>query len=130
MSRPDPAFAATAWWARSGSQGDNAGLSGAEAARRLVEHGPNRVDTAPGHSLPRELLRRLADGERFGQRQLHKGRLYQVKQRGLRHEREVDRRLRQGLLRQLDLDARVTWFPAQAAVEPRAASVACSAAVP
>jgi len=61
MSRPDPAFAATAWWARSGSQGDNAGLSGAEAARRLVEHGPNRVDTAPGHSLPRELLRRLAD---------------------------------------------------------------------
>lgn len=77
-----------------------------------------------------ELLRRLADGERFGQRQLHKGRLYQVKQRGLRHERQVDRLLRQGLLRQLDLDARVTWFPAQAAVEPRAASVACSAAVP
>ncbi|MBS0593050.1 MAG: hypothetical protein JSR84_06250, partial [Proteobacteria bacterium] len=77
-----------------------------------------------------ELLRRLADGERFGQRQLHKGRLYQVKQRGLRHERQVDRLLRQGLLRQLDLDARVTWFPAQAAVEPRAASLACSAAVP
>jgi methionyl-tRNA formyltransferase len=56
---------------------------------------------------------RLAAGERFGQTQPHKGRLYQVKQRGLRHEREVDRRLRSGLLRGLNLDARVTWFPTQ-----------------
>jgi hypothetical protein len=59
-----------------------------------------------------ELLRRLAAGERFGQVQPHKGRLYQVKQRGLRHEREVARRLNAGLLRGQDLDTRVTWYPA------------------
>lgn len=59
-----------------------------------------------------ELLRRLAAGERFGQRQAHKGRLYQVKQRGLRHERSLARRLQTGLLRNLNLDLRVTWFPA------------------
>ena len=59
-----------------------------------------------------ELLRRLAAGERFGQRQSHKGRLYQVKQRGLRQEREVQRRLSQGLLQGLHLDVRVTWYPA------------------
>lgn len=58
-----------------------------------------------------ELLRRLAAGERFGQTQPHKGRLYQVKQRGLRHEREVNLRLSLGLLRGLDLRDRVTWFP-------------------
>lgn len=60
-----------------------------------------------------EFLRRLAAGERFGQSQPHKGRLYQVKQRGLRHERKVDRRLREGLLHGLDLGSRVTWFAAQ-----------------
>jgi methionyl-tRNA formyltransferase len=59
-------------------------------------------------------LARTAQGERFGQSQPHKGRLYQVKQRGLRHERLVDRRLRNGLLRELNLDERVTWFPATA----------------
>ncbi|MCI1193135.1 hypothetical protein MOJ79_14935 [Calidifontimicrobium sp. SYSU G02091] len=59
-----------------------------------------------------ELLRRLAAGERFGQVQPHKGHLYQVKQRGLRHERVVDRRLAQGLLRGLDLGVRVRWYPA------------------
>lgn len=58
-----------------------------------------------------ELLRRLAAGERFGQTQPHKGRLYQVKQRGLRHERHVAQRLQQGLLRNLDLGPRVTWYP-------------------
>lgn len=59
-----------------------------------------------------ELLRRLAAGQRFGQLQSHKGRLYQVKQRGLRHEREVAHALREGLLRDVDLELRVTWFPA------------------
>ncbi len=59
-----------------------------------------------------ELLRRLAAGERFGQRQPHKGRLYQVKQRGLRHERVVGRRLRGGLLKHLALGVRVRWYPA------------------
>jgi hypothetical protein len=62
-----------------------------------------------------ELLRRLAAGERFGQTQPHKGRLYQVKQRGLRHERVVDRRLREGLLKNLALGVRVQWYPAPAA---------------
>lgn len=59
-----------------------------------------------------ELLRRLAAGERFGQVQPHKGRLYQVKQRGLRHERVVSRKLREGLLRGKSFAARVTWFTA------------------
>lgn len=58
-----------------------------------------------------EFLRRLAAGERFGQSQPHKGRLYQVKQRGLRHERRVDRLLREGLLRRENPGLRVTWFP-------------------
>ncbi len=61
-----------------------------------------------------EFLARTAAGEQFGQSQPHKGRLYQVKQRGLRHERAVDRRLRDGLLHNLDMDARVTWFPVAA----------------
>jgi hypothetical protein len=59
-----------------------------------------------------ELLQRLAAGERFGQTQPHKGRLYQVKQRGLTQERVVSRRLQEGLLKGLDLDVRVTWYPA------------------
>jgi len=59
-----------------------------------------------------EFVRRLGEGEGFGQRQPHKGRLYQVKQRGLSQERQVDRRLRDGLLRDLNLPRRVTWFTA------------------
>jgi len=65
-----------------------------------------------------ELLRRVADGERFGQTQPSKGRLYQVKQRGLRQERVVARRLQEGLLQGLDLDARVTWYPSVSAPVP------------
>lgn len=59
-----------------------------------------------------ELLRRLAAGERFGQAQPHNGRLYQVKQRGLREERMVERHLRGGLLVGCALEQRVAWFPA------------------
>lgn len=66
-----------------------------------------------------DLVQRLAAGERFGQTQPHKGRLYQVKQRGLRQENIVARHLREGLLRGLDLDTRVTWFPAAAPASPR-----------
>ncbi len=66
-----------------------------------------------------EFVRRLAAGERFGQTQPHKGRLYQVKQRGLRHENAVARRLREGLLRDLDLDARVTWYPSMQVSDTR-----------
>jgi methionyl-tRNA formyltransferase len=58
-----------------------------------------------------ELVQRLAVGERFGQTQPHKGRLYQVRQRGLRHERVVAQKLKGGLLRGVDLDARIRWFP-------------------
>ncbi len=57
-----------------------------------------------------EFVRRLAAGERFGVVQPHKGRLYQVKQRALRHEREVERKLRAGMLRKTTLGRRVTWF--------------------
>lgn len=57
-----------------------------------------------------EFLARTAQGEHFGQSQPHKGRLYQVKQRGLRHERQVDKRLAEGLLKKLKLDARIIWF--------------------
>lgn len=64
-----------------------------------------------------ELLHRLAAGERFGQMQPHKGRLYQVRQRGWRHERRLDDLLRGGLLRGLDLDTRVTWYPVQSGQE-------------
>jgi methionyl-tRNA formyltransferase len=66
-----------------------------------------------------EFVRRLAAGERFGQRQAHKGRLYQVRQRGLRHENVVARRLREGMLRDASLEARVTWYPSVPASRPR-----------
>ena len=57
-----------------------------------------------------ELLRRLASGESCGEAQHHTGRLYQVKDRGLRHERRLAERLAGGLLRDLNLPARVRWF--------------------
>jgi len=60
-----------------------------------------------------ELLERLAGGERFGVPQSGKGRLYQVKQRGWRHERRVDRLLRDGLLERATLGRRVRWFRPQ-----------------
>lgn len=57
-----------------------------------------------------ELCERLGRGEVFGQNQPGKGRLYQVKDRGLRHERELERRLRGGMLGQVALPKRATWF--------------------
>jgi len=57
-----------------------------------------------------ELMRRLAGGERLGAPQHGKGCLYQVKQRGLRHERKVERMLAEGLLHDRELGLRVTWF--------------------
>jgi hypothetical protein len=68
-------------------------------------------------SVYAELIRRLAVGEQFGQPQQGKGSLYQVRQRGLRHERRLERALRSGLLARADLKTRVRWFP----VEERAA---------
>jgi methionyl-tRNA formyltransferase len=59
-----------------------------------------------------ELMQRLAQGEALGVVQHDKGRLYQVRQRGLRQELTVEHRLRDGLLCDLDLGPRVRWFPA------------------
>lgn len=60
-----------------------------------------------------EFVQRLAAGERFGQAQPGRGRLYQVKQRGLRHERDLTRRLARGMLDEISLPRRVKWFPAE-----------------
>lgn len=60
-----------------------------------------------------ELLEKLAKGERFGQRQSSKGRLYQVRDRQWKHERELEQMLADGLLRDVNLPKRVTWFNSQ-----------------
>lgn len=58
-----------------------------------------------------EFIERVGNGERLGGRpQASKGRLYQVKDRLLRHERALERKLRTGLLRGCALPARVRWF--------------------
>jgi methionyl-tRNA formyltransferase len=57
-----------------------------------------------------EALGRLARGEGLGEAQSDKGRLYQVKDRGWRHERCVRDRLRAGLLQGISLTKRVHWF--------------------
>ena len=57
-----------------------------------------------------ELLERLGRGDALGEPQREKGRLYQVKQRGWREERELARQLANGLLRGLNLPRRVQWF--------------------
>ena len=59
-----------------------------------------------------ELCERLEAGTRFGCSQKEKGRLYQVKDRGWRHERALDAKLRSGLLNGLNLPLRVRWFTA------------------
>jgi hypothetical protein len=58
-------------------------------------------------------MQRLACNEEVGAPQHVKGCLYQVKQRGLRHERKVERMLAEGLLRNRELGLRVRWFPAE-----------------
>ena len=57
-----------------------------------------------------EFVRRLGAGESFGVAQPGKGRLYQVKDRGLRHERALKASLAAGLLTHCRLPPRVTWF--------------------
>ena len=59
-----------------------------------------------------ELLARMEKGERFGQPQRDKGRLYRVRDRGWRHERDLAERLRRGMLRGIRLPPRVTWYTA------------------
>lgn len=58
-----------------------------------------------------ELFHRLERGERFGQHQGVKGRLYQVKDRGLRHEQHLAKKMQHGLLNGVKLPRRVRWFP-------------------
>jgi len=53
---------------------------------------------------------RLAHGEILGEPQQGKGRLYQVKERGLWQEQQMAERLRGGLLRGVHLPPRVKWF--------------------
>jgi hypothetical protein len=57
-----------------------------------------------------QMLERLERGEALGQPQAEKGKLYQVKQRGWREERQLASQIRGGLLRGLELPARVRWF--------------------
>jgi methionyl-tRNA formyltransferase len=57
-----------------------------------------------------ECMQRLGRGEKLGLPQRGKGRLYQVKQRGLRHELKVARMLREGMLADAGLGLRVKWF--------------------
>jgi len=54
-----------------------------------------------------EFFERLKRGERVGRVQPGKGRLYQVKDRGLKHERALERRLAEGMLDRVDLQRRV-----------------------
>ena len=68
-----------------------------------------------------EMLGRLEHGENLGQPQPEKGRLYQVKQRGRREERDLAARMKGGLLRGVQLPPRVRWFsgPAAKQTSPR-----------
>jgi hypothetical protein len=59
-----------------------------------------------------EAIARLARGEPLGAAQPGKGRLYQVKDRGLRHERALAARLAAGMLAGVALPRRVRWFGA------------------
>jgi methionyl-tRNA formyltransferase len=57
-----------------------------------------------------EAIARLAQGEQLGLAQAGKGRLYQVKDRGLRHERALAERLASGMLAGKALPRRIRWF--------------------
>jgi len=70
-----------------------------------------------------EVIERLGRGEALGERQPGKGRLYQVRDRGLRHERELARQLAGGMLGGVDLPERVTWFALPGGPRATAASL-------
>ena len=57
-----------------------------------------------------EAVARLAQGEHLGVVQPGKGRLYQVRDRGLRHERALDAQLASGMLADIALPRRIRWF--------------------
>ena len=63
-----------------------------------------------------ELVERVTGGECFGVPQPNKGRLYQVKQRVFKQEKELDRRLKGGLLKRVSLPPRVVWYQPSASI--------------
>ena len=67
-----------------------------------------------------EAVARLERGEPLGMAQPGKGRLYQVKDRGLRHERELSARLAAGMLVGTALPKRIRWFMPETALERNA----------
>lgn len=70
-----------------------------------------------GAGVYAEFLDRLERGEILGRPQSEKGRLYQVKQRGWREERQLAARMREGLLRGIELPSRVIWFAGNSDVD-------------
>jgi methionyl-tRNA formyltransferase len=58
-----------------------------------------------------EFVRRMANGERFGQPQQRRGRLYRVRDRKWRHDLALAGAIKGGLLRSVALPRRVRWFP-------------------
>jgi len=68
-----------------------------------------------GAEVYAEAVARLAAGERLGLVQPGKGRLYQVKDRGLRHERALAARLASGMLAGMALPRRIRWFTSDTA---------------
>lgn len=57
-----------------------------------------------------EAIERLTQKEALGTSQSCKGKLYQVKDRGWRHEKRLTQSLQNGLLKNIHLKKRVTWF--------------------
>jgi methionyl-tRNA formyltransferase len=60
-----------------------------------------------------EAIDKLAGGEQLGKTQRGKGRLYQVRDRGLRQEQELAERLASGMLAGMALPRRIRWFDAK-----------------
>ena len=56
------------------------------------------------------LMDKFEQNEPLGQRQTEKGSLYQVKDRELKHERQLDKILKDGLLEKHCLPPRIKWF--------------------
>ncbi|RLA18479.1 MAG: formyl transferase, partial [Gammaproteobacteria bacterium] len=57
-----------------------------------------------------EAIKRIENGEKLGQAQNKKGTLYQVKDRGLKHEQKLSDLMQNGLLRNINLPTRIHWF--------------------
>jgi methionyl-tRNA formyltransferase len=66
-----------------------------------------------------EAIARLSQGEQLGRVQTGKGCLYQVKDRGMRHERTLDSRLASGMLAGMAMPRRVSWFTSEAVQEQK-----------